>query len=138
MPLTFTITEGLLEKGQERVAFARLTEAMLKAHGLLGNAIMARNVVGSILVLPLSATFIGMEETPVAFVEWKVPSFAFTDANAQKAYFAEASTILLEMTHGRLPRENIGINVTHAVDGAWNFDGERMTNAEIGARVAQG
>lgn len=138
MPLTFTITEGLLPKGQAKVAFARLSEAMLKAHGLSGNAIMTRNVVGSIHVLPVDATFVGLQETPVAFVEWKVPAFAFTDPAVQATYFREASDILTDMTSGRLARENIGINVVHAVDGAWNFDGERMTNAEIGARVAHG
>lgn len=135
MPLTLMISEGVLEKGQEKVAFARLSEAMLRAHDLLGNAVMTRNVVGSIHVMPRGSTFIGMTETQVAFVEWKVPSFAFTDPGVQKAYFQEVSDILVEMSGNRLPRENIGINVVHAVDGAWNFDGQRMTNAEIGARV---
>ncbi len=37
MPLTFTITEGVLPAGQEKVAFARLAEAMLKWHGMTGN-----------------------------------------------------------------------------------------------------
>jgi hypothetical protein len=138
MPLTFTVTEGVLPKGQEKIAFARLSEAMLKAHGLLGNAVMTRNVVGSLHVLPKHATFTGMQETAVAFVEWKVPSFAFTDPNVQKAYLREASDILFGMAEGRLPRDNIYVNVVHAVDGAWNFEGERMSNTEIGSRVAQG
>jgi len=136
MPLTFTITEGLLEKGQEKVAFARLSEAMLKAHGLADNPVMARNVVGTIQVLPRGSTYVGQEESPAAFVEWKVPSFAFTDPEIQKAYFREVSEILAGMTQGRLPRANIGINVVHAVDGAWNFDGERKTNAEIAASLS--
>src|SRR5256885_1256379 len=33
MPLQLTVTEGILPKGQEGVAFARLSEAMLKWHG---------------------------------------------------------------------------------------------------------
>jgi len=137
MPLTFTITEGLLEKGQEKVAFARLSAAMLKAHGLSDNLVMARNVVGTIQVLPQGSTFIGLEETPAAFVEWKVPSFAFTSPDVQQAYFREVSDILVDMTQGRLARGNIGINVVHAVDGAWNFDGERMTNSDIAARLTK-
>jgi len=135
MPLTLMISEGVLDDGQEKVAFTRLSEAMLRAHDLVGNAVMTRNVIGSIHVMPRGTTFIGMKDTPVAFVEWKVPSFAFTNPDVQKAYFREVSDILVEMSRGRLLRENIGINVVHAVDGAWNFDGERMTNAEIGARV---
>jgi hypothetical protein len=138
MPLTLTLTEGLVAKGQEKIAFARLSEAMLKAHGLAGNAVMTRNVVGSLHVLPKAATFTGMEETAIAFVEWKVPSFAFADPDAQKSYYNAASDILFEMAGGKLPRDNIYINVVHAVDGAWNFEGRRMTNAEIGARVAEG
>ena len=33
MPLTLTLTDGILPKGQEKVAYKRLAEAMLKWHG---------------------------------------------------------------------------------------------------------
>lgn len=138
MPLTLTMTEGVLPAGLEKVAFARLSQAMLEAHGLSGNRTMARNVVGSLHVVPRGATFTGAEETPVVFIEWKVPSFAFADAAVQKRYFAQASDIIDELSGGRHPRDNTYINVVHTVDGAWNFEGVRMTNAEIGARVAEG
>ena len=136
MPLTLTLTEGVLPAGQEKVAFAQLSEAMLRAHGLLGNAVMTRNIVGSVHVLPRQATFTGAAETAVVFIEWKVPSFAFADAAVQRRYFQEASDIIDRLSGGRHPRDNTYINVVHAVDGAWNFEGVRMTNAEIGARVA--
>ena len=138
MPLTLTLTEGVLPKGQEKVAFQRLSDAMLRAHGLAGNKVMIRNVIGSIQVLPKDATFIGADETAVAFIEWKVPSFAFADPAVQRSYFTEATDIIHEMSGGTQPRDKIFINVVHAVDGAWNFDGRPMTNAEIGAAVAQG
>ncbi len=138
MPLTLTLTEGVLPPGQEKIAFARLSEAMLKWHGLAGNALMTRNVVGSIHVMPRNATFAGMPETPVAFVEWKVPSFAFTSREVQVGYFEEATRIIHEMSGGRQPRDNIYINVVHAVDGAWNLGGKALTNAEIGAAVSKG
>ena len=138
MPLTLTLTEGVLPQGQEKVAFARLSEAMLKWHGLTGNKVMTPNVVGSLHVLPKNATFTGMEETAVAFIEWKVPSFAFTDRAIQIGYFEEATDIIHEMSGGRQPKDKIFINVVHAVDGAWNFDGRALTNAEIGAKVSQG
>lgn len=66
MPLTLTLTEGVLPKGQEKLAFARLSEAMLKWHGLTGNQVMTSNIVGSIHVLAKDQTFTGMRETPVA------------------------------------------------------------------------
>jgi hypothetical protein len=138
MPLTLTLTEGVIPKGQETVAFNRLSEAMLKWHGLAGNAVMAANVVGSVHVLPKSATFTGMKETPVAFIEWKVPSFAFAERAVQVGYFEEATQIVHEMSGGKQAKDKIFINVVHAIDGAWNFNGRAMTNAEIGETVARG
>lgn len=138
MPLTLTLTEDVVPKGQEKVAFARLSDAMLRAHGVAGNAVMTRNLVGSLHVLPKDSTFTGMEETPVAFIEWKVPSFAFADPAVQHSYFKEATDIIHEMSGGRHPRDKVFINVVHAVDGAWNFDGRPMTNAEIATAMAAG
>ena len=138
MPLTLTLTEGVVPKGKEKLAFSRLSEAMLKWHGMANNEIMRSNVVGSIHVLARDQTFAGMRETPVAFVEWKVPSFAFTDREVQIGYCEEATSIIQEMSGGKQPRDNIYINVVHAVDGAWNFDGKALTNAQIGAEVAKG
>jgi hypothetical protein len=136
MPLTLTLTEGVLPKGQEKLAYKRLAEAMMKWHGLGGNKAMEPNVVGTIHLLPKDHTFTGPNETPAAFIEWKVPSFAFTDRAVQQGYFKEASDIIHELSGGKQPRDKIFINVVHAVDGAWNFDGEPMTNAEIGAAIA--
>jgi hypothetical protein len=138
MPLTLTLTEGVLPKGQEKVAFARLSEAMLKCHGLTGSKVMTANIVGSIHVLPKDQTFTGMQATSVAFIEWKVPSFAFTAREAQVGYFEEATSIIHEMSGGQQPRNNIYINVVHAVDGAWNFGGKALTNAEMGALISKG
>jgi len=136
MPLTLTLTEGVLPAGQEKAAFTRLCEAMLKWHGLVGNRVMTPNVVGSVQVLPKGSTFSGMEETPVVFVEWKVPSFAFADRTIQEGYFAEATDIIHHLSGGKQPKDKIFINVVHAVDGAWNFNGRATTNQEIGAAVA--
>jgi hypothetical protein len=111
---------------------------MLKWHGLTGNDVITPNVVGSIHVLGADQTYTGLDETPVAFIEWKVPSFAFADRKVQQGYFEEATGIIHEMSGGRQPKDRIFINVVHAVDGAWNFNGRAMTNAEIGAAVAGG
>lgn len=138
MPLTLTLTEGVLPKGQGKIAFARLSEAMLKWHGLTGNKVMTPNVIGSIHVLAKDQTFTGMRETPVAFIEWKVPSFAFTNREIQLGYFEEATSIIHATSGGNLPKDNIYINVIHAVDGAWNLGGKARTNAELGELVAKG
>jgi hypothetical protein len=138
MPLQLTLTEGILPKGQEKVAFARLSEAMLKWHGLTGNEVMTPNVIGEVRVLPNDQTFSGMREMPIAVIEWKVPSFAFAKRDIQVGYFEEATNIIYEMSDGKQPRDQIFINVVHTVDGAWNFNGRAMTNNEIGEQVAKG
>ena len=137
MPLTLTLTEGVLPAGQEKTAYRRLAEAMLKWHGLSGNEVITPNIVGSIHLLSGDQTFTGLHETPVAFIEWKVPSFAFADSKIQQGYFAEATDIIHDMSGGRQPKDRIFINVVHAVDGAWNFNGRAMTNTEMAAEVAK-
>jgi hypothetical protein len=138
MPLTLTITEGVLPKGSEKIAFARLSDAMLKWHGLTGNEFMTPNVIGSIHVVNEANTFSGSHETPVVFVEWKVPSFAFTNREAQIGYVKEATDIIHELSGGKQPRDQIWVNVTHAVDGTWGIGGKAYTNAELGAAVSEG
>jgi hypothetical protein len=138
MPLTLTLTEGILPKGQEKVAFARLSDAMLKWHGLTGNKVMTPNVVGSIHVVSQDHTFSGSKETPVVFIEWKVPSFAFATREIQTGYVAEATNIIHEMSGGKQPKDHIWVNVVHAVDGAWGIAGNAMTNAELGGAISKG
>jgi hypothetical protein len=138
MPLTLTLTEGVLPSGSEKAAFARLSDAMLKWHGLTGNLVMPPNVVGSIHVLSMENTFSGSKEAPVVFIEWKVPSFAFASREVQLGYFEEATSIIHELSGGKQPKEHIWINVVHAVDGAWGIAGSALTNAQLGEAIAQG
>lgn len=138
MPLTLTLSEGVLPTGAERDAIILLTDAMLKWHGLAGNTVMTPNVTATVHVLPKSSTFSGGKEFSGAWVEWKVPSFAFTDRAIQQGYLAEATSIIHRLSGGKQPKEHIYVNVVHAVDGAWNFNGQAMTNEELGRAIAQG
>lgn len=131
MPLTLTLTEGVIPPGSEKQAFVRLSEAMLKWHGLTGNPVMTPNITGTIHVLPRSQTFSGMEEVSGAWVEWKVPSFAFNTREIQQGFFADATQIIHEMSGETLPKKQVWINVVHTVDGAWNLDGQAMTNEQL-------
>ncbi|WP_418132120.1 4-oxalocrotonate tautomerase (plasmid) [Variovorax sp. 375MFSha3.1] len=132
MPLTLTLTEGVLPPGQEKVAFSRLSDAMLKWHGLEGNKAMTPNIVGSIRVLPKEHTYSGSKESSVAFVEWKVPSFAFASREVQIGYIEEATSIIHELSGAQHPKEHIWVNVVHAVDGAWGIAGMAFTNEQLG------
>ncbi len=138
MPLTLTISEGVLPVGTEKLAFGKLSDAMLKWHGLTGNKVMTPNVVGSINVIPKQHTFSGSKEASVAFIEWKVPSFAFATREVQAGYIAEATDIIHDMSGKNLPKENIWVNIVHAVDGAWGIAGKAMTNAELGEAISKG
>jgi len=135
MPLTLTLTEGVLPVSSEKQAVAQLSDAMLKHHGLTGNKLMTANITATVHVLPKASTFSGGKEFSGAWVEWKVPSFAFTDREIQQGYFDEATHIIHKLSGKKQPKNNIYVNVVHAVDGAWNFEGQAMTNEEIAKAI---
>jgi hypothetical protein len=72
----------------------------------------------------------------VAFVEWKVPSFAFASREVQVGYIEEATNIIHELSGAQHPKERIWVNVVHAVDGAWGIAGMALTNAQLGEGAA--
>jgi hypothetical protein len=137
MPLTLLVTEGAIPRNREQETVARLSETFLELHGLVGNKFMIPNVIGHIEVLPEDRSFSGLRPVPVAMIEWKVPSFTFTDREVQINYIRQATDIAHEASEGKLPKDRIWVNVTHAVDGAWGIAGKAMTNAELGEMVAR-
>ncbi|MFA5950053.1 MAG: 4-oxalocrotonate tautomerase [Hyphomicrobium sp.] len=138
MPLTLTLTKGVLPDGAESQAIAQITDAFLAAHSLSGNKVMTPNVTAHVNILPKGATFAGGKPVEGAWIETKTPSFALADRSAQENFFKDATRILHELSGGKLPVERIWSNGVHAVDGTWNINGAPMTNAEIGAAVANG
>ena len=138
MPLNLTLTEGVLPAGAEAQAVEQITAAMLKWHGLTGNTVMTPNVTAMVQVLPRGTTYSGGKPFAGAWVEWKVPSFAFVERDVQKGFFKDATDIIHKLSGGKQPRDNIYVNVVHAVDGAWNLDGRAMSNAELAEAIALG
>ncbi len=138
MPLTLTATEGVFPPGTEKEVFQALCEAMLKWHGLAGNAAMTANVVGSINILPKELTYAGLEESSVVFIEWKVPSVAFNTPQVLQGYVEEATRIAAEASRGKQPIERIWVNVLHAADGAWGIAGKALTNQQLGEVISRG
>ena len=131
MPLTLTLTQGVLPNGAEKTAIAKITDAMLKWHGLSDNPVMKPNITASVHIMPRGSTFSGGVEVSGAWVEWKVPSFAFSDREIQVGFGNEVTEIIHELSGYKQPRDNIYINVIHAVDGLWNFNGVPMNNEQI-------
>jgi hypothetical protein len=138
MPLTLTLTEDVLPEGKEKEAIRRLTKVMLELHGLTDNKVMTPNVTANVSIVPRGYSFSGGEEFAGAWIEWKVPSFAFADRDIQKVFGRACTDIIMDLSGGRQPRDHIYFNVVHTVDGAWNLDGEAMTNAELGSALDGG
>jgi hypothetical protein len=138
MPLTLIITDGLLPHDRQSPTMARLSEAFLELHGLKGNSFLTPNVIGHIQVLPVGSTYSGLQETPVAIIEWMTPSFAFTSREIQIAYVEAATEIVYQACGGKHPHERIWVNLTHAVDGMWGIAGKAFTNEGLGLAVAAG
>jgi len=138
MPLTLTLTEGVIPAGKEKEAVIKITDAFLNHHGLTGNKVMKPNITSLVIVLPKSSTFSGGEEFSGAWIEWKVPSFALADEDLLKSFFADATEIIYQLSGGKQPKDHIYSNVIHAVDGSWNLDGKAMTNTELGDAISRG
>ena len=138
MPITITLTENVLPKGQEAVAVAKITEAFLKHHDLTGNTAMTPNVTAHVSILPKGQTFAAGKPVEGAWIETKTPSFALADRQVQLSFFGEATQILHDLSGGNLAKDRIWSNGVHAVDGTWNIGGTALTNAEIGEALSQG
>lgn len=138
MPISLTLTEGVLPDDRLGLAVQRITDSFLRHHGLGGNPVMTPNVTTHLNVLPRGRTFAGGQPVEGAWIETKTPSFALADRDVQTAFFGEATEILHALSGGTLARDRIWSNGVHAVDGTWNLDGKAMTNAEIGAAVSAG
>lgn len=138
MPLTLTLTEGVLPQGNVRQAVAQLTAAFLEHHGMSGNKVMAPNVTAHVNILPKGLTFAGGVEVEGAWIETKTPSFALADNKIQASFFSAATQIIHDLSGGKLPKERIWANGVHAVDGTWNINGVPLTNAAIVEAVSKG
>ena len=138
MPLTLTITEDAIPSDKVKETVRRLTASMLSLHQLTGNLVMTPNVTANVSIVPKGHSFSGGEEFSGVWVEWKVPSFAFATREIQKRFGNDATDIIQELSEGTQPRDNIYFNVVHTVDGAWNLDGQAMTNDELGQAIAKG
>lgn len=138
MPLTLTLSEGVVPPDKVKEAIVRLSNAMLAVHDLTGNSVMTPNVTANVHIVPEGQSYSGGQEFKGAWVEWKVPSFAFATSDIQKGYGQRVTDIIHELSGGSQPKDNIYFNVVHTVDGAWNLDGGAMTNDEIVRAISNG
>lgn len=138
MPITLTLTEGVLPSAAISKAIAQITDSFMKHHAMSGNKVMTPNVTAHVNVLPKGLSFAGGKEVDGAWIETKTPSFALANHEVQASFFTEATQIVHQLSGGKLPKERIWANGVHAVDGTWNINGVPMTNAQIGEAVSKG
>lgn len=131
MPITLTVPEGLLSQQAQAQAFAGLTDALLDAAGLTGNAFMAANIIGTINVLPREHVLAAGKPVAAAFVELKLPEIALASAEAKRAFFEKAADVIEQAAEGRLKREHIWSNIVYAPEGAWGIAGHSYSNGDL-------
>jgi hypothetical protein len=137
MPITLTVTEGVLSQEKIEQAIEKLTASFLAHHDMTGNKVMTRNVTAHVNVIPKGLTFAAGKPVEGAWIETKTPSFALADNKVQKSFFTEATQIIQDLSGGKLTREKIWANGVHTVDGNWNIDGIPLTNAGIVEAVSK-
>jgi hypothetical protein len=131
MPLTLTITEGVISKDKEAEVMLQLCQAFLDVQGLSKSEEIIANIIGHVNVVPSGSSYSGLVSAAIAIVEWKVPAFMFTDRDAQRAYVAEATEIIHIASECKHSKNAIWVNVIHAVDGAWGISGMALSSAEL-------
>jgi len=131
MPITLTVSEGLLSSEAQAQAFAGLTDAVLDVAGLTGNEFMAANVIGSINVLPAGHVLAAGKPVAAAFIELKLPEIALATAEAKRAFIARATEVVEQAAEGRIKREHIWSNIVYAPEGAWGIAGQSYSNADL-------
>src|SRR2546423_14134023 len=136
MPIQIIVPEGILSAEAQAEAFQKLTELLLRLHGLSGNKFMTPNVIGEVTVVPKGRTFSGGARTDIAVFELKVPSFVLPTQELKDAWIGEGTDIIEQATKGRIKRANIYASVSYAVDGAWGIGGTAYSNSDLGSAVA--
>jgi phenylpyruvate tautomerase PptA (4-oxalocrotonate tautomerase family) len=136
MPIQIIVPEGALTPAAEAEAFRKLTELLLRLHGLTGNRFMTPNVIGEVTVVPKGRTFSGGKPADIAVFELKVPSFVLPTQELKDAWISEGTTIIEQAAAGRIKREHIYANVNYAVEGAWGIGGKAFSNEALGSAVA--
>ncbi|MEH0072509.1 4-oxalocrotonate tautomerase [Pannonibacter sp. Pt2-lr] len=140
MPISLTLTDGVIPADKTALAVSKITESFLRHHGLGGNKVMTPNVTAHLNILPKGHTFAAGLPVEGAWIETKTPSFALADHDIQAAFFGEATQILHDLSGGsrqgphlveRRPRRRRHVESRwegHDQRRAWAGRGRRLTN----------
>lgn len=136
MPFNLTVTQGAMTQQAIEKAVKTITKSMLSWHGLTDNKTMTPNITSIVNIIDKNKSFVGGEQTEAIWIEWRTPAFAFANREAQIGHFKDCTDALFKLSEQRISKDRIFINVVHAIDGAWNFDGQALTNEQIGQAIS--
>jgi hypothetical protein len=136
MPISVQVTKGLLTPQGEREVHPRMADALLKVHGLSGNAFMEPIVIGHVDVYPEEVSYAGGKSQSLAIVELKVPPSTFPNQEIRDAFVKEATDIIDSLKAGSHPRARTFVNVVYAVEGTWGIGGKAYTSEALGSAIA--
>jgi hypothetical protein len=138
MPITLQISKGILTERGEREVHPRMAQALLKAHGLIGNAFMTPLVIGHLKLTDAERTFVGGHNQSLAVIELKVPPGTFSSQTVLDQFVMEATDIVDELGTGTHPRARTFVNITHALEGSWGVSGRAYTSDQLGEAIGRG
>jgi hypothetical protein len=137
MPLTVIATKGVFTPDNEKKIIPELSALMLRLHGLEGNKFMTPVVIGHLELVEPDLIFSGGAPVVSVFIEWKVPSLAFSNQQILNDYVREATDIAVTLSKGNLSKKNVFVNVVHAVNGSWGIQGKAYSNAELSSAIGE-
>lgn len=131
MPITISLTKGLLTPQGEREIHTRITAALLDVHGLAGNEFLTQTISGHVHVHPQECSFVGGKPQSLAIIEIKAPSVTFPNQEVKDHFVKQVTDLVDELKAGTHPRERTFVNVTHTLDGAWGIAGRAYTSQAL-------
>ena len=75
MPIQIIMTDRLMNQESARRLHKEICQSLLAAHNISDNRFMMPNVVGEVVFVDPAQTFAGLENSSLAIVELKLPSF---------------------------------------------------------------
>lgn len=135
MPIEVIMTEGLVSKADAQKMHREIAETFLAKHNIAGNAFMTPNIIGEVTFVEKGLSFSNLEPADIAIVELRAPGFALESQEQKEQFVSEVTQIVLRATAGKLPIEQIWVNMVYAVDGMWGIGGKAYTNADLGAAI---
>ena len=137
MPITVTLSAGILDEAGEQQILPRLSQALLARNGMTGNAFMTPIVIGSVHIMAPGRIYAGGRAEQAVFVELKVPSVTFATQEQRQGFVDDVNGILNDLTGGAYPKARTFVNIVYALDGSWGIGDKAWTNTELGDAAAR-